>query len=229
MVQNQLIPQQQQPQPQMEVTYKAGEEEVTLNPDIIKKYLVHGDADKVTDQEVNLFLKLCQYQRLNPFLKEAYLIKYGNSPAQTIVGKVALEKRAVRNPKYKGFEAGIFLMNQNGELLHRTGTLHLQGEMIVGGWARVYVEGYEKPVEVTVSMMEYNTGKSTWSQKPATMIRKVAKAQALREAFPEDFGNVYIQEEIDTVHDYEETVVSTQQPPKPEQPNFADVLEGANN
>lgn len=35
-----------------------------------------------------------------------------------------------------------------------------------------------------------------WSGKPATMIRKVAKMQALREAFPEDFQGMYSAEEL---------------------------------
>jgi len=65
-------------------------EEVTLSPDVVKRYLVSGDPSKVSDQEVMMFLKLCQYQRLNPFLNEAYLVKFGNEPAQIIVGKTCL-------------------------------------------------------------------------------------------------------------------------------------------
>ena len=37
-----------------------------------------------------------------------------------------------------------------------------------------------------------------WSGKPATMIRKVAKMQALREAFPEDLQGMYAAEEVDS-------------------------------
>ena len=37
---------------------------------------------------------------------------------------------------------------------------------------------------------------SQWKSKPATMIRKVAVVQALREAFPEDFGGLYSEEEL---------------------------------
>ena len=36
---------------------------------------------------------------------------------------------------------------------------------------------------------------SQWAKKPATMIRKVALVQALREAFPKSFGGMYIAEE----------------------------------
>ena len=46
-------------------------------------------------------------------------------------------------------------------------------------------------------MKEYSTGKSNWLTKPATMIRKVAVAQALREAFPEEMSALYDQAEMD--------------------------------
>lgn len=36
----------------------------------------------------------------------------------------------------------------------------------------------------------------TWAKMPATMIRKVALVQALREAFPEDFQGMYAPEEM---------------------------------
>ena len=35
-----------------------------------------------------------------------------------------------------------------------------------------------------------------WSKKPATMIRKVALVQALREAFPANLGGMYAAEEV---------------------------------
>jgi hypothetical protein len=46
-------------------------------------------------------------------------------------------------------------------------------------------------------MTEYNTGKSSWAKIPATMIRKVALVQALREAFPSDLGGCYDSAEMD--------------------------------
>ena len=40
-----------------------------------------------------------------------------------------------------------------------------------------------------------------WSSKPATMIRKVALVQALREALPEHFNGTYSPEEINTIQE----------------------------
>ena len=68
------------------VKYESNGTEVTLSPAIIKKYLVNGQGN-VTDQEVVMFLNLCKAQRLNPFLREAYLIKYGSKPATIVTGR----------------------------------------------------------------------------------------------------------------------------------------------
>lgn len=185
------------------VEYLAGDEKVHLTPNIIRNYLVSGDAGKVTDQEIVMFLNLCRYQHLNPFLREAYLVKYGNNPATIVTGKDAFTKRAKRNPAYKGNQAGVVVLKDGG-LEERIGALVLKdkGEELVGGWAKVYIAGYEVPVEVAVSYEEYVGRKSNgevnsqWTGKPATMIRKVALVQALREAFPEDFAGLYSQEEM---------------------------------
>ena len=181
---------------EMKCVYKSGDNEVTLTPQFVKQYLVTGDAQNVSMQEVVMFINLCKYQQLNPFLREAYLIKYGSQPAQLIVGKAAFEARAERDERYEGYDAGIVVQKKNSELEYRKGTLVLPDEKLVGGWAEVYIKGYTKPIYTAVSLAEYSTGKSTWAQKPATMIRKVAKMQALREAFPNALGSMYTAGEL---------------------------------
>ena len=178
------------------VKYNANGEEVQLSRSLIKNYLVNGNG-AVTDQEVTMFLSLCKFQHLNPFLREAYLIKYGNSPATTVVGKDVLLKRAMRSEKFDGLTAGILVITENGELKEREGTFFGDNEKLVGGWARVNIKGYSVPFYTSVSMKEYSTGKSNWLTKPATMIRKVAVAQALREAFPEEMSALYDASEMD--------------------------------
>jgi len=184
------------------VEYKCGEETVKLSPSIIRNYLVNGSGN-VSDQEVAMFLNLCRFQHLNPFLREAYLIKFGNQPATIVTGKEAITKRAMRNPKYAGQQAGIVIFHSDsGELEHRPGALLMQGEQLIGGWAKVYVKDYDVPIEAVVSYDEYvgltkdGVVNSQWAKKPATMIRKVALVQALREAFPEDLGGMYASEEV---------------------------------
>lgn len=169
-----------------------------LTDDIVKKYI----CPTATDQERYFFLQLCQAQGLNPFLKEVYLIKYGAQPAAIVTGKETFLKRAARIPGYRGFKAGIILL-VNGELIYRTGAMYIKGaETLVGGWADVYHDGFAEPIHEEVAFEEYVQHKSDgspnrmWTEKPATMIRKVALVQALREAFPDEFGGLYSPEEM---------------------------------
>lgn len=197
---------QKKPQDKQITEYESNGEKIKLSPTIIRKYLISGDASKVTDQEIMMFLMLCKSQHLNPFLREAYCIKYGNSPATIVTGKDVFLKRARRQKDFSGFEAGVIVRNSDGDITERIGTFcDGNDEQIVGGWARVYIKGYDISVYDSVSFEEYVGRKSDgslnsqWSTKPGTMIRKVALCQALREAFPEDFGGLYSQEEISDV------------------------------
>lgn len=176
--------------------YNTGGAEIALNDDIVKRYLVSGDPSKVTDAEVKMFTELCKAQRLNPFLREAYLVKFGSNPAQIIVGKDVFLKRARANPKFRGFKAGIIVQTENGAYQNRPGTFYTPGEKIVGGFCKVAIEGWDFPLEHSVAMSEFSRSTATWKSMPAVMIRKVALVQALREAFPEDFQQLYSEEEM---------------------------------
>lgn len=190
----------------MEFVYIANGEKIKLSPSMVKKYLVSGDASAVTDQEVMMFLTLCRYQHLNPFLREAYLVKYGSAPATIVTGKDTFTKRANKNPNYLGKQAGIIVLTQQGEVINREGTFSLPNEEIVGGWAKIFIKDRE-PEYNTVSFSEYAGRKkdgslnNQWATKPATMIRKVAVVQALRECFPEDFSGMYSPEEMSNANE----------------------------
>lgn len=185
-------------------TYKVNGEEVQLSIPMIKKYLVSGNG-QITDQEAMMFLSLCRFQKLNPFVKDAYCIKYGNSePATLVIGKDVYTKRAEQNPKYNGMEHGVIVLTKEGKIIEREGSFYLKGqEEIVGGWAKVHIKGREVPQHDTVTFSEYAGYKkdgslnSNWSKRPGTMIEKVAIMHALRNAFPNDFQGLYIQEEMD--------------------------------
>jgi phage recombination protein Bet len=179
---------------------------VTLSPAIVRKYLVNGNGI-VTEQEVQFFLALCKYQQLNPFLREAYLIKYGSQPATIVTGKEAFLKRAQKIPECRGYRAGVICQCQESKEIVTTEGYCPPSCDLVAGWAEVQRSNWDIPLRVEVSLAEYIGKKSDgspsrmWSEKPATMIRKVALVQALREAFPESFGGMYSPEEINTIQD----------------------------
>jgi hypothetical protein len=126
-------------------------------------------------------------------------------PAQVVVGKETFTKRAARNEKFNGFEAGVIVRREGeAQLEYRKGSLVLADESLVGGWATVYRKDWETPIEHSVSYIEYKgPAKSLWDTKPGTMIRKVALVQALREAFPDDFAGLYDEVELQRASDGE--------------------------
>ena len=179
------------------VKYDSAHGEVELSPQTIKQYLVRGNA-AVTDQEVVMFMKLCEFQKLNPFTNEVYLIKYAaNAPAQMVVGRDAFLRRAQENPEYVNTESGIVVLRDK-EVVQKQGTCPYPSEKLIGGWCKVYKLKHDRIVEVfkEVSIEEYHKKQSTWNQIPATMIAKVAESQALRAAFPKELEGIYTHEEM---------------------------------
>lgn len=165
---------------------------------------------KATDAECKIFLETCKQYRLNPFTKEAYLIHYDNNsedtPSTIVLGKNCYMQMAERHPAFDGFEAGIIVLDtEAGQLDHREGSIVYEGEELLGGWAKVYRKDRTRPSYEEVKLAEYDTGKSLWKGKKATMIRKVALVHALREAFPSTFGALYDESEVPVRVDAEGT------------------------
>lgn len=194
---------------EMMVTYQVNGEEVTLTPNTVRDYLTRGNT-AITGQEAVLFMNLCKYQQLNPFLGEAYLVKFGDKPAEQITGKSAFEKRAESHEMYDGYKAGLIIARDK-EVIEVEGSFCLKTDLLLGGWCEVYRKDRKYPVIAKVNFDEYNKGKSTWLTIPKTMIRKVAIVQALREAFPKNLGGLYVEEEVEF-----ETLPAQDEPKKQE-------------
>lgn len=177
---------------------------IVLTPEIVKKYLVNGQGH-VTEQEIAMFIGMCRANRLNPFNKEAYLIKYSSEPATMVTSKDIFFKRANQNPNFDGMESGIIVLNNDKQIEKRAGHIYIKGETIVGAWCKVYRKDWSHPIYQEVNMSEYEGRKKSgelnqnWKQKPAVMITKVAEATALRKAFTENLQGMYITEETDNV------------------------------
>ncbi len=179
------------------VKYTVDESEVKLTPAIVQNYILSGNGN-ITMPEFKMFSELCKVRKLNPFLKEAYIIKFGSQPATLVVGKEAILKRAIKHKDFNGREQGVIVVNQQGEVVERNGAFYLKDkEQLVGGWAKVYKKGIEHPTYITVSFDEVVQKKSNgevnkqWTNNPATMVEKVALVRALRETFVEELGGMY--------------------------------------
>jgi len=170
------------------VKYNWQDKEITLTKSDVRN-LISTDPS-VTDKEIQLFMQLCRYQSLNPFVREAYLIKYGSYPASMVVGKEVFTKRAETNPEFDGYD-----ITDN----YKAG-MDLNDFEVT---CKVYRKNLKYPISVIVSYSEYVGTDSKgnvnrmWKGKPRTMLRKVALMQCLREAFPTALGGLYEENELD--------------------------------
>ena len=212
--------QQPQPKPQApmvqvqqdySITTRTGEV-LDLNPDVVNAYI--SPEVPLTPVEFNYFFSVCKTYELNPFLKDIYAIKFGNQPATFIIDYKVMQQAADNNPMFDGLKVGVLYLDANGQPKEREGAYILPGEVLIGGWCDVFRKDrthtnrtyalYDENVKTT------KDGKpnTNWATKPVFMCVKVAKAQALREAFPNMFSNnTYTTDEIP---DKEEAIVVNQ-------------------
>jgi phage recombination protein Bet len=194
--------------PKGEVTYQVAGQDVRLNYQIVRDFLTKGNG-QVSDQDLTQFISICKYNQLNPFLNEAYLVKFGQQPASMIVSKEAFFKRADANEDYEGIRAGI-IIQRGKDVIEVEGSFKTKDDILLGGWAEVHRKGRKFPFISKVALNEYDKQQSLWKEKPSTMISKIAKVQALREAFPAQLGAMYTQEEADRTEDVAAEVVSSE-------------------
>lgn len=182
----------------LSVSYDVLGSHVELDLQFVKNYLVRGNPDKITDQEIVFFMNTCKMQKLNPLVAgECYCIKFGSEPAQMVVGKGAYLRRAFEHPDYLCKEDGI-VVQKGGSIEKKEGCCLYPGETLIGGWCRVHFirNGKERVAYKEVSFSEYDKGQANWKSKPATMVNKVAISQCVREAFPKDYEGLYSEEEM---------------------------------
>ena len=173
--------------------------EVRLTPQTVAAYVATGNA-QADPADVVRFMATCRARGLNPLAGDCYMTVYqcaSGKSVSTVVSKDYFVRTATQDPAFDGMRAGIVVMGKDGQLSYREGCIcGRKTERLVGGWAEVLVRGRSVPSRAEVSLEEYDQHRSLWKTKPATMIRKVALVQALREAFPAKFGGVYDNTEI---------------------------------
>lgn len=181
----------------------------------VRQYLIDSNA-KLNDVEFKTFVAIGQATGLNPFMREIYALKYSDSkPASIFIGRDGYRKSAQKNKDYDFhivdavYANDEFLM-ENGEPKHKY-KLANRGAL-VGAYAIVKRKSSTKGMYVFAELNEYYAGHKNadgtikkgkygdmpptiWDTKPATMIKKVAEAQALRMAFQEVFAGTYDESE----------------------------------
>lgn len=190
---------------------------VELKADIVRKYLVSGKRELVTDQEIYVFMGLCQARGLNPITRDCYLLKYSADPAAIIVSIEFLRARARAQADCTGWQCGPVCVGKDGQLRYSNG-LVLPGETLVGGWFEAQPVGWTAPFRLEVNLSGFVKPGPFWRDNPAFMIAKVAESQGLRRLWPQEFGKLFTAEEVDNGQQGEMVEL---EPMPPEPPNGA--------
>lgn len=137
-------------------------------------------AQGLNDQEFTLFAEFCKSTRLNPFKREIWAIKAGNR-LQLMTGINGFFAIANSHPQFDGLECEI-----------ETDDKGLPMKAI----AKAHRKDRKFPA-VGIALLRESKGASPiWNTQPSVMLTKVAKARALREAFPQEMGGLYTDDEM---------------------------------
>jgi len=136
-------------------------------------------APNATNTEFELLMYMSNKFDLDPLIKEIWLVKFGNSPAQIYAGRDGYLKIAHRSGQFDGMKTVVEFKDDKPVSAHCT----------------IWRKDMSHPIESDVLFSEYTTGQNLWKTKPAVMIGKVAESVALRKAFsvsglysPEEMG-----------------------------------------
>lgn len=199
---------------QQQVVRLAAQEGPTWTPERIALVKRQVCPAGISNDEFAVFLDRCQRSGLDPLNGEAYCvprrvkIKRPNGSEEWVEvptfqpAEAGLASRAQRSPLFAGMRAAVVYERDVCEIdaaaslvRHSFDAAKPRGRL-VGAWAHAQRKDVATPV-VFVLFDEYRQSNQMWQGKPATMIVKVARAQAWRAAFPIEFSGLYVPEELD--------------------------------
>jgi phage recombination protein Bet len=152
-------------------------------------------ARGATTEELQLFLYTAARRGLDPLAKQLIFTKRWSSQlgrdVMTLITSIdGFRAIAERSRKYAGQDEPVFEEGRDGKYPVKA---------TVAVYRRDTPNGERYPIKASAYWSEYLPDEKhdfMWKKMPHVMLAKVAEAQALRKAFPEDLSGLYTPEEM---------------------------------
>lgn len=152
--------------------------------------LIQTYASDLTPREFSLAIASAHQRGLSIVKKQIYFWKQGGKMIE-VVGIDGFRSIAESHRDYAG-QDGPYWCAEDGVWKD----VWLSSDPPRAARVGILRQGFGQPLYGIALWSEFNKGNDTWKKMPTIMLAKCAEAQAIRKAFPEQLGGLYIPEEI---------------------------------